>query len=420
VSHTEDRWFITAEGPDGKPVKRRTARHGKGRRWRARYLDPDGKERSRSFHTKIQAEKFLTEIEHAKIAGTYRDPDAGRITLRKYVTQTWLPAQGFDPVTREAVESRLANHVLPEGKLGSRLLSELEARPSLVQAWVTGLNLAPSTAAKVFTHLGSIMIAAQTDGLIERNPCRAGIKLPKGARRKLVPWAPAQAAAVRASLPARLRAMVDAGKGLGLRQSELFGLSVEEIEFMPGRAVHVRQQVKIVGRQLWFAPPKGGVDRRVPMAGRTSLVLSAHIAQFACEVTLPWHEPGTRRHGKPHTATLLFTTPDGRALHRNAFNEHVWKPARGAAGLSDDRVNGCHMLRHVYASNLLARNVDPRTVAEHMGHSDGGALVLRVYGHLMPDAEDRTRRALDEALGEDGAPSEDHGPGTAQESGEGS
>jgi hypothetical protein len=48
---------------------------GKGFRWRARYLDPDGRERSRSFAAKVMAEKFLTEVEHSKIAGSYRDPD---------------------------------------------------------------------------------------------------------------------------------------------------------------------------------------------------------------------------------------------------------------------------------------------------------------------------------------------------------
>ena len=65
-----------------------------------------------------------------------------------------------------------------------------------------------------------------------------------------------------------------------------------------------------------------------------------------------------------------------------------------AAGLPDDRVNGCHMLRHVYASTLISLGVDVRTVAGNLGHSDGGALVLKTYSHLMPDAEDKTRKAL--------------------------
>ena len=116
-------------------------------------------------------------------------------------------------------------------------------------------------------------------------------------------------------------------------------------------------------------------------------------------MTLPWHEPNTRRHGRLVTAGLLFTTATGRALHRNSFNANTWHPAVLAAGLPDDRVNGCHMMRHVFASTLISSGIDVRTVAEFLGHSDGGALVLKTYSHLMPDAEDKTRKALDAALG---------------------
>jgi site-specific recombinase XerD len=56
------------------------------------------------------------------------------------------------------------------------------------------------------------------------------------------------------------------------------------------------------------------------------------------------------------------------------------------------------MMRHLFASTLISSGVDVRTVAEFLGHSDGGALVLKTYSHLMPDAEDRTRRALEAAL----------------------
>jgi integrase len=67
------------------------------------------------------------------------------------------------------------------------------------------------------------------------------------------------------------------------------------------------------------------------------------------------------------------------------------------AGLSDDRVNGCHMLRHIYASTLIARGIDVGAVSEYLGHTDGGALVLKTYRHLLPDAEDRARRVIEEA-----------------------
>ncbi len=92
MAHVEDRWFTTVKGADGRPTRERTARHGDGLRWRARYLDPDGKERNHSFATKVMAEKFLTEVEHSKLAGSYRDPDAGRVSLRKYAAG-WV--QGY-------------------------------------------------------------------------------------------------------------------------------------------------------------------------------------------------------------------------------------------------------------------------------------------------------------------------------------
>jgi integrase len=55
-----------------------------------------------------------------------------------------------------------------------------------------------------------------------------------------------------------------------------------------------------------------------------------------------------------------------------------------------------HALRHHFASVLLAAGESVVAVAERLGHQDAG-LVLKTYGHLMPDSEDRTRRAIDAA-----------------------
>lgn len=46
-------------------------------------------------------------------------------------------------------------------------------------------------------------------------------------------------------------------------------------------------------------------------------------------------------------------------------------------------------LRHWYASHLVRAGTPPPTVARLLGHSDGGVLVLRLYGRWMPrDAEE--------------------------------
>lgn len=59
---------------------------------------------------------------------------------------------------------------------------------------------------------------------------------------------------------------------------------------------------------------------------------------------------------------------------------------------------------------LLANGVDIRGLASYLGHGDPG-FTLRTYVHLMPDAADRMRSAVDRVLANGGA----DGPATGQE-----
>jgi hypothetical protein len=47
----------------------------------ARYTDPSGRERAKSFIRKRDAERFLTGIENDKLRGTWTDPTLGRVQL---------------------------------------------------------------------------------------------------------------------------------------------------------------------------------------------------------------------------------------------------------------------------------------------------------------------------------------------------
>ncbi|WP_207386836.1 hypothetical protein [Frankia sp. Cppng1_Ct_nod] len=53
-------------------------------------------------------------------------------------------------------------------------------------------------------------------------------------------------------------------------------------------------------------------------------------------------------------------------------------------------------LRRRYASVLFAAGESVIAVAERLGHGNA-ALALSIYGRLMPDSEDRTRKAVDSA-----------------------
>ncbi len=46
---------------------------------------------------------------------------------------------------------------------------------------------------------------------------------------------------------------------------------------------------------------------------------------------------------------------------------------------------GHHGLRHLFATTAIESGIDIPTVAKIMGHQDGGALAMKVYGHLRDD-----------------------------------
>jgi integrase len=395
VAWVEDRWTITVTGEDGNSKKVPSRRQGSGLRWRVRYETADGRERSKSFARKPDADRFCTKVGADLLRGTYLDPDAGKISLRKYA-ETWLAAQTFDESTRETAGRRLA-HIL-EG-LGDKRLDQLAASPSAIQAWVKGLRMAPSTVGQCLGALSAILQAAVDDKRMVSNPCRTrSVRAPAVPKRKVVPLEAGQLAAVRDALPARYRAMADAGALCGMRQGEIFGVAVDDIDFLR-RTVHVLRQVKIVGGAMTFALPKRGKTRDVPLSATASERFAEHIRRFPpVRVTLPWHEPGTKRHGRPVTVTLMFTTPLARRpVHRQNFNYREWKAVLKAAGLVRSRENGMHILRHTYASMLLANGTDIRRVAACLGHDDP-AFTLRVYMHLMEGGEEQVRQALDRAL----------------------
>ena len=66
------------------------------------------------------------------------------------------------------------------------------------------------------------------------------------------------------------------------------------------------------------------------------------------------------------------------------------------------RESGFHALRHHFASVLPVNGSDIRALATYLGHTDPG-FTLRIYTHLMSNAADRMRAAVDHVLATGGA-----------------
>ena len=186
------------------------------------------------------------------------------------------------------------------------------------------------------------------------------------------------------------------------------GLSLDDTD-LADMCLHVQRQIRVVGRTLVFAPPKGGKKRRVPLSAGVLAAMRVHERDFpSTEITLPWDEPG----GKPVTVRLLVTGESGRLYTGDLFHKVVWQGAFRASGLEyRKRADGMHALRHFYASTLLAQGMSIKELAEYLGHSDSG-FTLRTYTHLVPSSYERARLAIDGVFGPtsaDGLRRPDHG-----------
>ncbi|MFJ9768617.1 tyrosine recombinase XerC [Streptomyces erythrochromogenes] len=409
AGHIQDRWFKTEAGADGKPKRIKSERYGSGMRYRARYIGPDGTEKSKSFPDKQKrlAEQWLNHIEVDMSRRQYIDPAAGRTTFREY-GEKWLASQTTDPTTRVPVSVQLRKHAFPY--MGPRPLDSF--RPEHIRDWLSKLEIAvPASSYRrvIFASVSSVLSAAVDDEYLARNPCRArSVRPPASVPPRVTPWTPERLFAVRAALPERYRAMADAGGGCGLRQGEIFGLPDDPDNF-EGEWLHVANQVKVVNGHLVFAPPKRGKERKVPLPRRVAEAFREHREDFPpVDVTLPWLRPD----GPPMTKRLLFSLSGGGAVRRTDFNTRVWKVALVQAGVIPQpragerhqaaREHGMHALRHFYASVLLHSGENVKALSTYLGHADPG-FTLRVYTHLMEGADGRARRAVDGLYGDHGS-----------------
>ena len=113
-SGVEDRWIKTVRDADGSLRSEPSANHGKGLRYRARYVDDDNREHAKGFALKKDAQKWLdTEVTAKFATGTYVEPSAGRVTVSS-VYQSWFPAQSHISAQAKATRRSAWNrHVEP-------------------------------------------------------------------------------------------------------------------------------------------------------------------------------------------------------------------------------------------------------------------------------------------------------------------
>jgi integrase len=341
-------------------------------RWRARYRGPDGRERSRTFERRADAEKFLTTTEADKLRGSWVEPSRAQTRFGDFVEEILPTIAHLRPGTRLNFEGRLRNHVLPF----FADLSLAAIRPNHVRAWVAELStkdLAPATVNAAYRTLHKILRFAENDGLIARSPCIA-IDLPKESSHEEMRFLDAaEVTRLADAIEPRYRALIYTAAYSGMRWGELAALKLERLNLLRGTVDVAESQAEVNGH-LHIGPTKSGARRTVTLPRFLTAMLAEHLAAY----------PST--HGE-----RVFSSSQGLPLRRN-FYRRQFKTAVIRAGL--DPALRFHDLRHTCVALLIAQGAHAKEIQEHLGHSTI-RLTFDRYGHVLPQRTEQLREGLD-------------------------
>ncbi|WP_246810288.1 site-specific tyrosine recombinase XerD [Methyloligella sp. GL2] len=199
---------------------------------------------------------------------------------------------------------------------------------------------------KLGRPLPKVLSFAEVEGLLET--AREGIAKAgdEGARRRAV----------------RLYALLETLYATGLRVSELLSL--------PRTVLRADDRILTI-------KGKGGRERLVPLNDAARDALQMHLDAMN----------GVK--GQAGSAWLFPSADGAQHLTRQRFGQKL-KTLAIAAGLEPSRVSP-HVLRHAFASHLLERGADLRSVQQLLGHAD--ISTTQIYTHVI---EERLRKLVEE------------------------
>ena len=380
MASVNDRWWV--KQLDGS--KRKSDRHGTGMRWQVRYRNPEGQSRNKSFIRQVDAEKFASSIEYELNRGSYFDPKLGQIKFKDLADQ-WFANRTVNPSMIKQNDIHLRHHILPYW--GERAVGSI--KNSDIQNWIAQLNangLSPKYVRLVFANFRLVLEVAVRDDLLTKNLAIArNFSFPASSNQRVEVWTTEQFKAIIQALPPEAKLMALLGGTCGLRQGEIFGVRVQDLDLETG-VITVRQQITALDYKPTPALTKNRRTRSVPIPPFVADLLKEHITT---------HEPlEGERTLEPCVGGLIFFLRERKPINKNYFNQGIWLPAIKCAGLPRSRVNGMHGLRHFCASVWLHHGVNIKAVSSYLGHSDPG-FTLRVYTHLMPVSDNSARESFD-------------------------
>ncbi len=345
-------------------------------RYRARYRDPLGRQRSETFTRKADAERFLREMRVDIERGRWIDPAGADVALAVWAEEFLSLARRLSPSTQETYARDLNRYVL--SRFGSYRIGRLPADE--IENWLNdeiAAGIAPSSVHRHYRVLRRVLQVAVEKEKISTNPCDR-VQPPRVPKREMVFLTWEDAVDLAEAIHERYRALIYLAVDSGMRWSELVGLRRAKVDLNRGK-VRVTEQLIRLDSGEWVrkeTKTRAGV-RSITISRETAEILGDHVQRFTVS----------------GLDSLVFPNKAGNPLISSSFWQHYFKPALDAVGLA------CrfHDLRHTSVALAIAEGAHPKAIQVRMGHSSINVTLDR-YGHLFPELDEAIATGFGERL----------------------
>lgn len=378
--------------------------------YRAMLVTPAGKRMTKSSKDENIVKDWLNEQRLLIGRGQHVEPSA--LTVLNWVT-LWVETYNRPNVRQRTYERNqsLINHLDTIGHIPIQKLTPVHLQE--LYNYLEDEGFSGETRKKVHGLLHSALKQAQFNRLIQINPTEL-VKSPKVVREEIKVFTQTEvemllnAARKFRLFPALLLAVTT-----GMRLGELLGIRWKDIDF-DNKVLRVRQNLQMTNTGIIFEPPKTEKGkRRIPLPAQTVNDLKDYRkkwleSRLANPVTSEFKEK------YPNNEDLIFVTQNHMPLHPKNFTVRFWYRIQQYVEFSLNKKDipnpqstkmklkdmleeyrkrpdwkqfehrNFHVLRHTYATTLLASGAPIVDVSRVLGHAKVST-TLDIYGHAIPE-----------------------------------
>jgi integrase len=337
---------------------------GGGRSYCIGYTDADGRWRWQAVPGGLrEADAAISEIRSRLHRGEHVAP-----TKRSFreVAEEWFEwkSPALRPRTREIYRWGLDQHLYPA--LGNRRIQRVtETDIAALVAHLRAGGLAEWTIRAILTPLSGTLRYAVRQRMIPTNPMTLleRSERPRQGRKRLRTLSSEEIDRLLASAAARWRVLLQTAIFTGLRSGELLGLRWADVD-LDAAVIRVRWQLGRDGERV--ALKTEAARRDVHLAPSLVKTLAAQ------RLSSPWSGPDDP----------VFASATGGVLDRRNMTRRGVEAAAKRAGLT---AVSMHVLRHTYASVLIAGGCNVKYAQQQLGHTSA-SMTLDTYATLWEQA----------------------------------